>query len=94
MTGLLHIPEPVTRADPDGLLAEAKMSAQWSDLPSSLKAEQHGAVAVLKLARAQKRNALDDPTVLGIEAFFSACPTISAPSSLPARASTFPPASI
>ena len=50
------------------------MSAQWSDLPSSLRAEQHGAVAVLKLARAQKRNALDDPTVLGIEAFFTALP--------------------
>ena len=49
-----------------------------ADLPSSLKAERHpaenGAVAVLKLARAQKRNALDDPTVLGIEAFFSTLP--------------------
>ena len=50
------------------------MSSQWSDLPSSLKAEQHGAVAVLKLARTQKRNALDDPTVLGIETFFSTVP--------------------
>jgi enoyl-CoA hydratase/carnithine racemase len=74
MTGLLPIPQPVTRADPLGPLAEAKMSAQWSDLPPSLKAEQHGAVAVLKLARAQKRNALDDPTVLGIEAFFTTLP--------------------
>jgi enoyl-CoA hydratase/carnithine racemase len=46
----------------------------WPDLPSSLKAERHGAVAVLKLARAEKRNALDDPMVLGIEGFFSSLP--------------------
>jgi (methylthio)acryloyl-CoA hydratase len=32
-------------------------------------------VAVLRLARPAKRNALNDPTVLGIEAFFSAPPT-------------------
>ena len=39
------------------------------DLPRSLKAERREDVAVLRLARAEKRNALDDPTVLGIEAF-------------------------
>ena len=46
-------------------------------LPPSLQVERHGAdgeVAVLRLARAAKRNALDDPTVLGIEAFFTAPP--------------------
>jgi enoyl-CoA hydratase/carnithine racemase len=46
-------------------------------LPPSLQVERHGAdgeVAVLRLARAAKRNALNDPTVLGIEAFFSAPP--------------------
>jgi enoyl-CoA hydratase/carnithine racemase len=43
-------------------------------LPSSLQVERHGAVAVLRLCRAAKRNALDDPTVLGLEAFFSAPP--------------------
>ena len=32
-------------------------------LPPTLRAERHGAVAVLKLARPEKRNALDDPTV-------------------------------
>ena len=53
-----------------------------------------GAVAVLKLARAQKRNALDDPTVLGIETFFSSLPDDIRASSLPAKASIFPPASI
>jgi len=48
----------------------AAPEAEFPDLPPTLKAERHGAVAVLKLARAQKRNALDDPTVLGIETFF------------------------
>src|ERR1700742_705180 len=74
MTGILHVPHTLTRAGTDGPLAEVQMSSQWSELPSSLKAEQHGAVAVLKLARAQKRNALDDPTVLGIETFFTTLP--------------------
>jgi enoyl-CoA hydratase/carnithine racemase len=43
-------------------------------LPPSLKAERRGEVAVLTLARSQKRNALNDPTVFGIEAFFAALP--------------------
>ena len=37
-------------------------------LPRSLRAERHDDVAVLFLARPQKRNAIDDPTVFGIEA--------------------------
>ena len=44
-------------------------------LPPSLQVEHgDGEVAVLRLARAAKRNALNDPTVLGIEAFFAAPP--------------------
>jgi enoyl-CoA hydratase/carnithine racemase len=43
-------------------------------LPRSLKAERCGDIAILFLARAEKRNALDDPTVLGIETFFTALP--------------------
>jgi enoyl-CoA hydratase/carnithine racemase len=43
-------------------------------LPSSLSAERRGVVAVLSLARPQKRNALDDATILGIETFFSGLP--------------------
>jgi enoyl-CoA hydratase/carnithine racemase len=43
-------------------------------LPPSLKAERRDEIAVLTLARPHKRNALDDPTVLGIEAFFTALP--------------------
>ena len=49
-------------------------AAEFADLPPTLKAERHGAVVVLTLARAAKRNALDDPTVRGIENFFGALP--------------------
>ena len=44
------------------------------ELPRSLEAERRGEIAVLFLARPQKRNAIDDPTVAGIEAFFAALP--------------------
>jgi len=50
------------------------VEAEFANLPPTLRAERHGAVAVLRLARAAKRNALDDPTVRGIESFFSAPP--------------------
>jgi len=40
--------------------------------PSSLHFEQRGAVGVLRLARPEKRNALDDATVRGIEDVFAA----------------------
>ena len=43
-------------------------------LPDSLEAEVRGEVAVLRLNRPHKRNALDDATVLGIEAFFTDLP--------------------
>ena len=43
-------------------------------LPSSLRAERRGEVAVLRLHREQKRNALDDTTVAGMEAFFTSLP--------------------
>ena len=46
-------------------------------LPPSLQFERHGAdgeVGVLRLCRTAKRNALDDATVLGLEAFFGAPP--------------------
>lgn len=42
--------------------------------PASLAVEVRGEVAVLRLCRADKRNALDDATILGIEQFFSAPP--------------------
>ena len=45
-----------------------------AQLPSSLAAERHGSVAVLKLNRPQKRNALDDETIIGIEQFFTSLP--------------------
>lgn len=40
-------------------------------MTGSLQIEQSGEVAVLRLARPEKRNALNDSTVLGIEAFFA-----------------------
>ena len=53
---------------PDSLLQRAM------DLPSSLLTRRHGAVAVLILNRPAKRNALNDETLLGIEAFFTHLP--------------------
>ena len=44
-------------------------------LPASLAAERQGDIAILTLNRPQKRNALDDATILGIGAFFSGLPT-------------------
>jgi enoyl-CoA hydratase/carnithine racemase len=43
-------------------------------LPKSLKLQRRGAVAILTLARPEKRNALNDTTVLGLETFFNALP--------------------
>jgi enoyl-CoA hydratase/carnithine racemase len=43
-------------------------------LPPSLRLELLDDVAVLRLARPEKRNALDDATVLGLETFFGAPP--------------------
>ena len=54
--------------------ANDDLPSEFADLPPTLKAERHGAVAVLRLNRAAKRNALDDPMVRGIDAFFAALP--------------------
>jgi len=43
-----------------------------ASLPPSLVAERKGNVAILRLNRPHKRNALDDDTIAGIDAFFSA----------------------
>src|ERR1044072_5784727 len=48
--------------------------AQRGKLPKSLKVERRGAFAVLTLARPEKRNALNDTTVLGLETFFATLP--------------------
>lgn len=45
-----------------------------NDLPSTLRAEMRGAVAVITLARPEKRNALSDETILGLEHFFRTLP--------------------
>jgi len=43
-------------------------------LASSLHVDERGDIAVVRLSRAHKRNALDDGTVAGLQAFFSAVP--------------------
>jgi (methylthio)acryloyl-CoA hydratase len=59
---------------------EKRMAAETTeeripiDLPRSLNATRHGAIAHLRLARVEKRNALDDATVLGLETFFTRLP--------------------
>jgi enoyl-CoA hydratase/carnithine racemase len=58
----------------DQTSGESGIGAAADLLPSSLTLERVDAVAVLRLARPQKRNALDDATVLGIEGFFAALP--------------------
>ena len=43
-------------------------------LPASLAADRKGTVAILRLSRAHKHNALDDETIIGIETFFTSLP--------------------
>jgi (methylthio)acryloyl-CoA hydratase len=52
----------------------AAARTEFGNLPATLRAERRGGVALLTLARPEKRNALDDPTVAGLEAFFSKLP--------------------
>jgi (methylthio)acryloyl-CoA hydratase len=49
-------------------------AGEFCPLPSSLRAERRGAVAVLWLHRAEKRNALNDTLVQGMVAFFDSLP--------------------
>ncbi len=44
------------------------------ELPSLLQAERRGKVALLRLARPEKRNSLNDEAVLGLEKFFTELP--------------------
>jgi (methylthio)acryloyl-CoA hydratase len=50
------------------------MAKRPPKLPKSLSVERRGAVAILTLARPEKRNALNDTTVLGLETFFASLP--------------------
>jgi enoyl-CoA hydratase/carnithine racemase len=57
-----------------GPLPMSDIQPDAAKLPASLHFEQHGAVGLLRLSRPQKRNAIDDATVHGIEDFFAAVP--------------------
>src|ERR1700744_6387305 len=54
--------------------AGRKASRFAPKLPASLTAKRKGDIAILRLSRPQKRNALDDGTILGIEHFFQSLP--------------------
>lgn len=60
-------------------MSSTQSSDRWrAALPASIHAEQQGPVAILRLKREHKRNALDDETVLGIEVFFDTLPEVIA----------------
>jgi len=50
------------------------MAKRPPKLPKSLKVERRGAIAIVTLARPEKRNALNDTTVLGLETLFATLP--------------------
>ena len=51
-------------------------SAAWpAPLPACVKVERRGGIAVLTLNRPDKRNALSDELVLGLQTFFSSIPS-------------------
>jgi len=56
-------------------LNAASSSDPTIELPASLRFERHETIGILRLARPNKRNALDDGTIQGIEDFFSATPS-------------------
>src|SRR5438093_1446642 len=75
-------PDQAGRAslDPQGECGPASQARQGCvsaamALPTSLQAEWRGEIAVLRLARPEKRNALNDPTVEGIGEFFAILPS-------------------
>src|SRR6516165_10318841 len=53
-------------------MTTSSQAQSGASLPGTLRAEIKGSVAVLYLARPDKRNALSDETILGIERFFRA----------------------
>src|SRR5689334_19283165 len=56
------------------IMAKSSKKPFAPKLPPSLTAKRRGNVAILRLSRPQKRNALDDTAILGIETFFKALP--------------------
>jgi len=63
------------RKGSDRLKSEHVDEPIGAELPKSLKATRRDAIAHVRLARSEKRNALDDETVLGLETFFNRLPS-------------------
>ena len=59
----------------NGMLDGGKDYTSIPGLPASLYAEDRGGIAVLWLNRPEKRNALDDASVLGLQSFFQNLPS-------------------
>jgi len=78
------------RSQSDGPLENCESQARRS-LPNSLIASQRGPVTLLRLSRPAKRNALDDATITGIEAFFSDPPESTRAIILHGEGKHFPP---
>jgi enoyl-CoA hydratase/carnithine racemase len=80
LTGFLWIQHDrrINRNPVDSLLSqtssEVVVDPQHPELPPSLRLRRERDVAVLSLARPEKRNALDDRTVLALGRFFEAPP--------------------
>ena len=55
-------------------MTEGRATSLDIRLPASLVAGRQGKVAILRLARPQKRNAIDNETIIGIENFFTTLP--------------------
>lgn len=65
-----------------------------AELPPSLAAERRGDIALLRLRRPDKRNALNDEMIFGIEAFFDTLPDSVKAVVLHGEGEHFPPGSI
>ena len=72
---------------------QGAVQSAFCALPASLAAEQQGDVAILRLKRPHKRNALDDETIIGIETFFTSLPDGIGAVLLAGEGDIFPPAS-
>jgi enoyl-CoA hydratase/carnithine racemase len=56
------------------IAVEARRMTVFADLPASIRVEVNDGVLVVRLCRSEKRNALDDATIAGVERLFGGVP--------------------